>query len=471
MNRSRADRTDPLDDLPPGYPRALVEHMLTGWAPRSRPMIRRHPRVADFARRRAALSARFPGETLVLPGGAAPIRSNDTHYPFRPGSDLLYLSGCDDPEAALVIGADGEAVLYLEPAITRDNHRFFTDRHRGELWVGAGLGMEATSQRLGIRCESLDALHGRLTRPARLIRGVDPRVDEAMGAASPEDAVLGQAVAELRLIKDPGEIDAIKAAIRSTIRGFEDVVRELPRSRGERDVEVTFLSRARREGHGAGYGVIAAAGPHATVLHWSRNDGPLPANGLLLLDAGVEGREYYTADLTRTLPISGRFSPLQAQVYALVEAAWRAAVAEVRPGAAFTAPYRASSRVIVAGLHRLGVTLDQAAALDHERQLHRRYTLHAISHMLGLDVHDCARASAGAYKDGTLSPGMVLTIEPGLYFQPDDRTVPRALRGIGVRIEDDVLVTAEGATVLSRALPRSRYAVERWMAKIQAEKA
>jgi Xaa-Pro aminopeptidase len=182
-----------------------------------------------------------------------------------------------------------------------------------------------------------------------------------------------------------------------------------------------------------------------------------------LLDAGVEGNELYTADVTRTLPIRGRFSPAQRAIYELVLEAQREAFKEVRPGRDFMAPNRAAMKVLAEGLQRLGILKDAAKALREENQFYRRYSLHNVSHMLGIDVHDCAKARAETYKFGELRAGMVLTVEPGLYFQRNDLTVPAKYRGIGVRIEDDVLVTARGCRILSDAFPRETKDVERWV--------
>ncbi|HXX32080.1 MAG TPA: M24 family metallopeptidase, partial [Myxococcaceae bacterium] len=199
--------------------------------------------------------------------------------------------------------------------------------------------------------------------------------------------------------------------------------------------------------------------------------GPLRRDELLLLDAGVEGKSLYTADITRTLPISGRFSREQREIYELVHAAQAAGFEAVRPGNDFLEPNRRAMKVLAQGLEGLGILEDAARALAEEHQFYKRYSLHNVSHMLGLDVHDCAQARLEAYKFGKLRPGMVLTVEPGLYFQEDDLTVPARYRGIGVRIEDDVLVTARGMRNLSRAIPSEASAVERWMARVWKSRA
>ena len=179
---------------------------------------------------------------------------------------------------------------------------------------------------------------------------------------------------------------------------------------------------------------------------------------------GVEGRNLYTADVTRTLPVDGRFSSLQRDLYDLVLAAQDAGIAAVRPGEPFAGTHEAAMTVLAHGLEGMGLLpVSAEEALDPESKVYSRWTLHGTSHMLGLDVHDCGQAAPEAYKFGTLEPGMVLTVEPGLYFQADDLLVPAELRGIGIRIEDDILVTADGHTNLSAALPRAADDVESWM--------
>jgi Xaa-Pro aminopeptidase len=198
-------------------------------------------------------------------------------------------------------------------------------------------------------------------------------------------------------------------------------------------------------------------------MHWVRNDGPVRPGDLLLLDAGVETTSLYTADVTRTLPISGTFTPLQRQIYDAVHAAQEAGIAAVRPGARYRDFHEAAQRSLAARLVEWGLIAGPAERA-YELGLQRRFTMAGTGHMLGLDVHDCASARTQEYVDGVLRPGMVLTVEPGLYFQPDDLTVPQEWRGIGVRIEDDILVTEDGNENLSAALPRSAEEVEAWMA-------
>jgi Xaa-Pro aminopeptidase len=229
-------------------------------------------------------------------------------------------------------------------------------------------------------------------------------------------------------------------------------------------VEGTFNRRARAEGNTVGYDTIAAAGPHACILHWTRNDGPVVPGDLILIDAGIELDSYYTADITRTLPVSGTFTPVQRRVYEAVREAADAAFAIVRPGIRFREIHAEAMTVIAARTAEWGLLpVSAEESLQPEHQYHRRYMVHGTSHHLGLDVHDCAQARRDLYLDGVLEPGMVFTIEPGLYFQPDDLSVPEEYRGIGVRIEDNILVTTTGAENLSIGIPRTADDVEAWL--------
>lgn len=270
-------------------------------------------------------------------------------------------------------------------------------------------------------------------------------------------------------MKDAFEIAELQKACDATARGFEDVVKSLDKAEAtsERFIEGTFFLRARIEGNDIGYASICAAGPHATTLHWVRNDGDVRSGELLLLDAGVETNDLYTADVTRTLPINGTFSPLQRKIYDAVYEAQEAGIAAVKPGATFRDFHDASQRVLAEKLVAWGLLGDLDVDKVLELGLQRRWTLHGTGHMLGMDVHDCAVARTEAYVDGVLEPGVCLTVEPGLYFQADDLTVPEEYRGIGVRIEDDILVTEDGNRNLSDTLPRQADEVEAWMARLK----
>jgi len=467
---------DEVPEAPkPVTPPALVEFMSAEWAPAGRLVDAPSPAAPYHRRRREALAERFEGEWLVVPTGGLKVRANDTDYRFRAGTDFAWLTGCQEPGAVLVIRPDGAATLYTAPRADRSTTAFFTDRRYGELWVGPRMGLEDTATLLGIDTAPLDELEATLKEAsgvgARVVRGYDPSVDAIVETADDErDAELLSALSEMRLVKDDHELDCLQRAVDSTVTAFEDVVRALPQAerQSERWVEGTFNRRARTEGNDVGYDTIAACGHHACTLHWIRNDGPVRDGDLLLLDAGVEGVELYTADVTRTIPVSGRYSPEQREVYEAVWRAQQAAMAECRPGQPFMAPHRAAMQVLTEWLVEAGILqCSVEEALDTDHRFYTRYTLHGTSHMLGLDVHDCANAR-NDYREIDLEPGMVLTVEPGCYLQPDDLTVPERYRGIGVRIEDDVVVTEDGCRVLSAALPTRADEVEAWMAPLLA---
>ncbi|WBQ07906.1 aminopeptidase P family protein [Kribbella sp. CA-293567] len=469
--RRPTGRRNGLYDKPTDELAALMQ---TGWADSRQLDLAPSPQVPYAAVRRDALSARFPGERLVIPAGTLKIRSNDDLYAFRPSSAYTHLTGDQTPEAALVLNpvpeGGHEPVAYLLPRSSRDNGEFWLNAATGELWVGRRHALEEAEQLLGLPCRDIGDLVADLTRaavPTRLHQGHDAALDQRLGTAADRDAELGEFLDELRLIKDPWEIEQLRFACAATTRGFEDAARGLTTAiaTSERWIEGTFNRRARLEGNGVGYGTICAAGPHATIMHWVRNDGPVRPGELLLLDAGVETNDLYTADVTRTLPISGRFSPLQREIYDAVHEAQEAGMAAVGPGARYRDFHEASQRVLAAHLVNWGF-LDGPADRVYELGLQRRYTMAGTGHMLGLDVHDCAQATTAQYVDGHLEAGMVLTVEPGLYFQPDDLTVPAEFRGIGVRIEDDLLVTDAGHENLSADLPRTADEVESWMAAL-----
>ncbi|HEX4049951.1 MAG TPA: aminopeptidase P family protein [Steroidobacteraceae bacterium] len=464
-------------DVPPN----LLNLMLRSWAPDNRKPPRVIANAAAFAERRRRLSQRFPDELLVIPSGHRKVRANDTYYPFRPGTDFFYLTGVLEPDCVLVLlrRAKGhEPLLFVEPNPGKTDATFFTDRNKGELWEGHRPGVPESEARYAMPCRALPTLASVLHEagavtdtPVRIVRGLSASTETLLGAGASDqprrDAEMAAYLSEMRLIKDAGEVRALQNAVAATRRGFEDVIARLREAKSERELEGVFWTRARMEGNDVGYTSIVASGAHACTLHWKQNDGAIRQGDLLLLDAGIEGRSLYTADVTRTLPISGKFSPEQRAVYGIVLDAQRAALRLVRPGNDFMAPNKAAMAVIARGLAKLGIlTVSAEEALRDENQFYRRYSLHNVSHMLGLDVHDCAQARAENYKYGKLEPGMVLTVEPGLYFQTDDLTVPRRYRGIGVRIEDDVLVTAKGHRVLSASLPSEVDEVEAWMRRI-----
>ncbi len=460
---------------PPTYPvsasDALVAFMREGWSD-DNDRVERLEVASWAAARRERLSQRFAGERLVIPAGPLRRRANDTDYSFRADTAHVYLSGNQTSDAVLVID-DGDATMYFRPRHAKSDDAFWRDGRYGEAWAGRRHSLAEAEEMYGLRCRHLYELPDALASlgPARMHRGVDPDVDALVPPHPDHDAdgELDSFLSEMRVVKDEWELGQLQDAVDATVLGFEDCVREWDNVKvyGERWIEGTFWRRARTAGNDVGYESIVAGGPHATTLHWIDNNGPILPGQLVLLDMGVENRSLYTADVTRTLPVDGIFTTDQRALYELVLAAQCAGMDAVKPGAPFAEFHQAAMTVLARGLEDMGLLPCAAEeALDHESTVYRRWTLHGTGHMLGLDVHDCSQAPPESYSEGKLQPGMVLTVEPGLYFQSSDLLVPESLRGVGIRIEDDVVVTDDGCRNLSAGLPRSPDDVERWFASL-----
>ena len=481
--------------------RAFVK---SGWAPRASARPDRSP-VADYAaQRREKVSAAYPGQRLIIPAGGFKVRSNDTDYVFRPHSAFAHLTGLGadrEPDAVLVLeprfGADGtpdghEAVLFFKPLAERESDEFFDDARYGEFWVGARPSLEDIEAELGLSARDISEFADAAVKDAghiaiRMVRDADRDLTRQLDSSRVEhgqadegmveqDDDLAHTLSHLRMVKDEWEIEQMRDAVEATRVGFEAVIAGLERAveegRGERWVEGVFGLHARHQGNGVGYDSICAAGDHANTLHWIKNTGDIAEGDLILLDAGVEVDSLYTADITRTLPASGRFTDAQREIYDAVYAAQQAGLEAVRPGNKFSDVHAAAIRVIAEHLFEWGLLPDGVGVedtLDKEHgQFHRRWMVHGTSHHLGIDVHDCALATREEYMDAELQPGMILTVEPGLYFKADDLLAPERFRGIGVRIEDDVLVTEDGHENLSSHMPRRAEDVETWIAEVRS---
>ncbi|MDO5066199.1 MAG: aminopeptidase P family protein [Propionibacteriaceae bacterium] len=471
---------DRTDNRKPPFSEAFKKFIVADWAPYSDTPPNRLP-AADWTQaRQDALRAAFPKATMVLPAGPYKVRSNDCDYRFRPHSTFAWITGLGEdrePDAVAVV-SPADTVLYFRPRCPRTDEEFYASSRYGEMWVGQRDSLDEMSARTGLECRDIRELREHLAGVTDLlvVRESDPDVtalvDELRGGEAEQDAELLQQLSELRLVKDQFEIDELRRACDATRVGFEAVGRELPKaiavSRGERWVEGVFALHARHLGNAVGYDSIVAGGDHANTLHWIRNDGDLTPDSLLLLDAGVEVNSLYTADVTRTLPVGGRFSTAQRRVYETVLAAQSAGIEACRAGNPFIAPHEAAIRVIAEFLAEIGVLpCSVEESLSQDGGHHRRWMVHGTSHHLGIDVHDCAHARRELYRDAELRAGMVITVEPGLYFKSTDLLVPEEYRGIGVRIEDDILITNGDPVNLSEALPRHPDDVEAWLAKLQ----
>ena len=461
-------------------PKPLADFMKTGWAPTPLEGIVPSEAIPFCKARIEKLSKKYPGKRVILPAGSLKVRSNDTDYRFRPHSAFSYFTGITGsdavPDSVFLLEPKGEgheALLFIHPRSSRDSDEFYRDAKYGEFWVGRRMTLEETTRKYGIAVREIEDLDKFLSseKPTVYVRGENKVVDKKLSKDKEATAELLTFLSEMRLIKDTYEIAEMQKAVDATNRGFADMVRVFGAAsstkRGERIIEAAFFGRARLEGNDLGYETIAASGSHACILHWIRNDGDVKSGDLILIDAGVEVDSLYTADITRTLPINGEFSSAQRKIYTLVYEAQRAGFAAVKPGAKFKDITAASHSVLAKGLEEMGVLpISAEESLKPEVGLHRRWTVHGVSHMLGIDVHDCNDARKEQYADGVLEAGMILTVEPGLYIHPDDELFPEEYRGIGVRIEDDVLVTETGCRVLSNKLPSHPDEVEVWISNL-----
>ncbi|MCB9758828.1 MAG: aminopeptidase P N-terminal domain-containing protein [Alphaproteobacteria bacterium] len=427
---------------------------------------------AFFADRRAAVLDRLgPDEALLVFGANHHLRNGDAEYPYRQDSDLWYLTGWPDPESALIIrpGHEHPTQLFVQP---KDPER--------EVWTGIRPGTEGALEQFGVdAAQTIDCLKDTLAELLVGVRtlhyrvGEDPEHDRlVLGAAAKArrparkvgqpvpDAFVspGRLLGELRLFKTEHELDLLRTAAGITADAHIAAMKAAKPGMMEYELEAlinyTFRSRG---GNGPGYTTIVGSGANACVLHYVTNDSPLPPDGLVLVDAGCEFRNY-TADVTRTFPASGRFTKAQAEVYEVVLAAQLASIDACRAGRTFDEVHQISVRTLTEGMVSLGLLEGEVDALIEDESF-KKYYMHGTSHWLGIDVHDTGSyvAEGGSRP---LSPGMVLTIEPGLYIAPDDEDAPERLRGIGIRIEDDVLVTEDEPDVLTAACPKTLADVE-----------
>jgi Xaa-Pro aminopeptidase len=416
------------------------------------------------ARRRRVRAALGERQALILAAAPELLAGADTELRYLPEADLFYLTGYAEPEAVLVLcpAADQPFTLFVRG---RDSER--------ERWTGPRSDLDAVRERYGADAvqpvaklrellpklvAGADTLFARLgTGPSDvgdLVRRVladarraRPRTGRGPHTVTDPTVLLGP----LRQRKDEREITLLRQAAAITVAGLEAARAAIDGARGEWEVEAALEHAFRTRGAmGPAFPSIVAGGENATVLHYIRNDAPLRDGTLLLIDAGARWR-MYCGDITRTYPVGGRFAPEQRAVFDVVLRAHAAAVAAAAPGRTADGVHDAAVRVLVDGMIELGLLAGEPAQLIEQNE-YKRYFPHRTSHWLGLDVHDPGDyvTAAGPV---TLDTGMVLTVEPGLYIPADDEQAPAALRGIGVRLEDDVLITADGVEVLTAALP------------------
>ena len=424
-----------------------------------------------YAARRQALLERIGDGVAIIPTAPEMVRSRDSHHRYRFDSYFWYLSGFPEPEAVMVlIGGDTpKSILFCRE---KNEER--------EVWDGYRYGPAAAAETFGFdeaypiaefdqRLPDLIANRPSVWHALGLAPAWDQRLVTALntvrtqvraGRRAPVTLIdLRSALDAMRLVKDKHEIDVMRRAAAITSAGHLRAMRACRPGMAEYELEAEVAYEFRRRGaSGHSFSPIVAGGHHACVLHYIENDKLLPEHGLVLIDAGCE-LEGYAADMTRTFPVSGRFSPAQKAVYEAVLAAQQAGIDAVRPGVPFNAYHDATLRSLVEGLVDLGALEGSLDGLI-ESEAYKPYYMHRAGHWLGIDVHD-----AGEYKTGddwtTLVPGMTLTVEPGLYIRPGS-AAPAHLHGIGIRIEDDVLVTADGNDVYTTT-PRTVAEIEETM--------
>lgn len=432
-----------------------MEFMKTGWSEISTEVLV-DAEANQIARdNRNEVMEAFPEELILIPAGSSKVRSNDTNYRFRPTTEFTQLTnwGSQTVEGSmLVIDIKNKtSKLFIRPTADKDSDEFFANTEIGEFWVGPRPDLQQVEKLLEIETVDLK------------------KFDHDAKYISLENDALAEFLSEQRIIKRDWEIAQIKKAVDATLKGFENLIASIPdaNKRGERVLETAFFQKARLLGNELGYETIAASGNHANILHWTKNTGDINKGDLVLVDAGVELDSLYTADITRTMPISGKFSKHQQEIYNVVLEAADAAFAVCKPGNLFRDMHNEAMRVIAKHCQRWGILpVSAEESLLPENQYHRRWMVHGTGHHLGLDVHDCAKARKEMYLDTELKPGMVFTIEPGLYFHENDELAPKEFRGIGVRIEDNVAITEAGYDWLSESIPRTVSEVEAWMKSI-----
>jgi Xaa-Pro aminopeptidase len=429
----------------------------------------------EFARRRKQLMRMMgSGSIAILPTNPEQSRNRDVDFPFRPDSDFYYLSGFAEPEAVAVLVPGREHGEYLLFCRDRDPEM--------EIWNGRRAGPEGAVQEYGADDafpigDIDDILPGLMESRERVFytMGAAPEFDTRVidwvkrirkqsraGKHPPDEFVsLDHFVHDMRLYKSRAEIKIMRQAANIAARAHQRAMRICQPGMMEYELEAEFLYEFRKVGGEPAYPSIVGGGGNACILHYTENNAELKAGDLVLIDAGVE-HQCYASDITRSFPVNGRFSAAQRAIYELVLDAQLAAIEEVYPGNTWNAPHAAAVKVITRGLVKLGLLKGRPAALIKEKA-YQRFYMHRTGHWLGMDVHD-----VGDYKVGeewrVLEPGMVLTVEPGLYIAAGSKGVARKWWNIGVRIEDDVLVTRSGYDVLSKNVPKQVDQIEALMA-------
>jgi Xaa-Pro aminopeptidase len=430
---------------------------------------------AEFAERRDRVRQAMGHGVALIASTPVAVRNNDVEHEYRQDSDLFYLCGLDEPDSVLLLTTEHpehRSVLFVRPRDpdreTWDGPRAGVDGAVERFGADAAFPISELGQRLPDYLQNVTRLHYRLGRDrrfdARVLDAIDAVRSKARTGVTPPREIVdpGTILHEMRLRKSGSEIDVMLRAAEITTKAHAAAMQVARPGRYEYEVEAELLRVFRAEGsERPAYGSIVGSGPNATILHHRRNDRRMDAGDLLLIDAGAE-YGYYACDVTRTFPVSGRFSQAQRAIYDVVLAAQLAAIDTSRPGATLANVHRKALEVLVDGLITLGLIEGPVEkALEEER--YKRYYMHRTSHWLGMDVHDVGDYFV-AKQPRALEPGFVLTVEPGLYIAHGSPCDP-TWHGIGVRIEDDVLVTGEAPYVLTSAIPKRAEELEQLLSK------
>ncbi|MFH2010603.1 MAG: aminopeptidase P N-terminal domain-containing protein [bacterium] len=421
----------------------------------------------NYRSRRQRLLLKHPQAVFVLPAAPRARMAHDIHHRYRPDPDVIYLTGWDEPESVAVLRWRAGApslTLFVRPrdltAETWSGRRHGPEGARLRFGAELAYAMDELPTRLPELLVGADTLYYPLGRDRGLDDGVLAAVEGARRLARKRHASFPHTIVRpemllgpMRLIKDDDEISALRAACLTTAAAHLAAMRITRPGLWERDLEAVLEYTFRRHGaDGPANPSIVGGGANATVLHYDRNDARLRDGDLVLVDAGA-AQGHYVGDISRTYPVNGRFTSRQRQVYEVVLAAEEAAIGAVAPGATLGSVHEVACRQLVNGLCLLGVLRGDPAALM-EQEAYTPFYPHSTSHWLGLDVHDAGPLTCPP-GDTVLEPGMVLTVEPGLYFAAEREELPAGLAGLGVRVEDDVLVTKAGCEVLTAGLPRT----------------
>jgi Xaa-Pro aminopeptidase len=430
----------------------LKNYMSNGWISNKQKNNVIENDSAKFAKKRRQKLLKQIGDKNIIipaynskPNGLEKVKTD-------PNSDFIYLTGMNiidvtDSMYLLLNNKDAE-ILYLEPPFTKDTESFFTNNVNGEYWTGPSDTLKIIQKKIGIKTKPLNELK------IKNIINVE------------KNKTLKREINFLRMKKDEFEINEIKKAIKFTKLAFDNIIKNLPNANNEKELEVAFNSIAQLKGCGTGYLTIVGSGNNSTYLHWSKNNSKIKNNDIVLIDAGVQTKQMYTADITRTFPKNGKFTNAQKKVYDAVLTLNKIGINMCKKNVKWFDIQMSTAKKLSEFLNKWGV-INKSANEIFDKQFYKRYMIHGVGHPLGIDVHDNMSFTKKDNDELVLKNGYIMTIEPGIYFRNDDSYVPKELRGIGIRIEDNILITNDAPIVLSKSIPKEIKDIEKWFVKEQ----